>query len=147
MSRNFTSKSDKRKRVLLEIVALDEERMFCVGCNRTHHKKQMVNHHVVAHFDGGLTANWNMLPVCRSCHAIAHNGTDDDAKKLNTHFTAFMVSNFGMLHLMQMQTFRTVVRKELDYRGWTLANVRQINNEVLRTFEAIFFAHLSNLTK
>jgi hypothetical protein len=74
----------------------------------------------------------------------SHNGTDDDAKKLNTRFTAFMVSNFGLLHLMQIPSVRTVIRNELNKIGWSVSNAKKIDLELKQTFEHLFFKAISN---
>lgn len=139
MGRALGTKADKRNPSKTYQMSIDDEHFFCIGCKETIKKDELVGHHVVCHSDGGLTEKWNVLQICTSCHAIAHNGKQRDAKRLNDLFTYFMIANFGLLHLLQIQKMREIIREEINTKGWNLKTIRQIDADLKSFFEARFF--------
>ena len=139
MGRNLSAKADNRNPSKTYQMDVDDEHFFCIGCKKWFKKDESVGHHVVCHSDGGLSEKWNVLQICRSCHSIAHNGNQDDAKRLNDLFTYFMIANFGLLHLLQIPKMREIIRKEININEFNLKTIRQIDANLKSFFEARFF--------
>ena len=61
----------------------------------------MVRHHVIWHMLDGHGFRWNMLLICKTCHALETMGTRADMAKIYLRCFWYMLAEYGLLFLLQ----------------------------------------------
>ena len=134
---------DKRSQARFHSTYLDSRDFFCISCLRQIEDGKSIRHHVCPLSDGGLSAEWNVLTICETCHATIHNGNKNDAKIVNLRTHVWMAANYGFLFLLQSAVTRQIARNTLA-EAKTLQEIRVLNESVKASFSSLFVASLPN---
>lgn len=59
-------------------------------------RSEFDRHHVIWRSEGGTDDPVNILPICRTCHAIASFGNSEDAGRLNAACADYMLALHGL---------------------------------------------------
>lgn len=100
---------------------------FCIGCSKSHDLGDGHRHHVVPHVDGGLSEKWNCLTVCSSCHVMLHGGTQKDQERIHVRVYCYMAATYGILFLLQYQSYCDVIRENAKKAPLSLKEYRKFN--------------------
>lgn len=132
----MTYKSDmqrRRKRLprLIGYKRLDEYGDACPMCRRQDVSATDFNiHHVIPIVEGGTSPPWNLIKICRTCHAVLEFGSTEDAveKRIKAH--QIQAGRYGLLYLLY---FIRITGSEDGRRGlqaalnmWTRRDVDEI---------------------
>jgi len=73
----------------------------CPVCGRMMYSNEIERHHVLPKKYGGVDADYNLLPICKTCHALTRMGIPSDQRIVNSICCMIMVLRHGSKFLEQ----------------------------------------------
>ncbi len=101
---NYKDDTQRRRKWLSRLHSykrLDEYGDTCPMCNRQGLPSDDFNiHHVVPVVHGGTSPPWNLIRICRSCHAVLEFGSSEDAIEMRTKAHMIQAGRYGLLYVL-----------------------------------------------
>jgi len=118
------------------------DKALCPCCLRSMPFEDTVAHHVIWFMDGGHNLRWNMLRICKDCHAKITCATLPLMRAYHRLCWLYMTHQYGLLFVLQ-RAWRKWAVKLLGGFSWngTLSDCRRIDKQ-LRQLAAVEYSRL-----